>query len=329
MKNKPAVSFIIVNYNGEKFLPKLINSIQNQSSKSFEILLVDNNSSDNSVKLVCSKYPSVKVIKSSNIGYGRGCNLGAKHSRGEYLVFLNPDIYLDENYLKNILQVYQQKTLQYSETIGCLNCKISDYTSNHVSDSITDGSIIDIFGNPRQPSPTKSNDDSFHVMGTGLFIRKKIFNNIGRFNPNFFLYGEEVDLCWRLKTQGYRNIFTNDTVIYHYGGASFGNNRPYQVALMVYGAFLGAFTNYQSITLLLLFPLYFFYIILLSIALCIKNKLNLNYFFELIKQFRIFFRNLKKIIKFRNFVQNNRTKSDLKLFRDISFIPTVFTRISQ
>lgn len=329
MKNKPIVSFIIVNYDGEKFLPKLIDSILDQSIKSYEVILVDNDSKDNSVKIISLKYPSVKIIKSLNIGYGKGCNLGAKYSHGEYLVFLNPDIYLDRNYLKNILKVHQQKTLQYPETIGCLNCKISDYTPKSISDSITNGSIIDIFGNPRQPCPAKSNDDSFHVMGTGLFIKKKVFIDIGQFNPNFFLYGEEVDLCWRLKTQGYRNIFTNDTVIFHYGGASFGDNRPYQVALMVYGAFLGAITNYQSITLIFLLPLYLFYIILLFIGLSLKNKLNPKYGGELIKQFQIFFKNYSKIFKFRKFVQKNRTISDLKLLRDISFIPTIFTRISQ
>lgn len=329
MKSKPIVSFIIVNYNGEKFLPKLFDSILHQSIKSYELILVDNDSGDNSVKQISLNYPSIKIIKSSNIGYGKGCNLGAKYSHGEYLIFLNPDMYLDRNYLKNILNVYQQKTRQYPETVACLNCKISDYTPEHFSNSIVDGSIIDIFGNPRQPSPGKSNDDSFHVMGTGLFIKKKVFIDIGQFNPNFFLYGEEVDLCWRLKTQGYRNIFTNDTVIFHYGGASFGDNRPYQVALMIYGAFLGAITNYQGTTLIFLLPLYFLYIVLLFIALSIKNKFDLNYGSELIKQFHLFFKNYPKIIKFRKFVQKKRTNSDLKLLRYISLIPTVFTRISR
>lgn len=329
MKNEILISFIIVNYNGEKYLPRLIHSLQKQTNKSYEIIIIDNKSTDNSVKKIRRQFPQIQIILSANIGYGRGCNLGAQNAGGKYLVFLNPDNYLDPNYINDFVNIYRQKKLQSSEAIGCMNCKIVGYNSRISKKSIASGSIIDIFGNPRQSSSAKKNEDSFHVMGTGLFIEKKVFDRIGGFNPNFFLYGEEIDLCWRLKTQGYRNIFTDKTVLYHLGGASFGRNRPYQIALMVYGCFLGAFTNYQALTLFFLLPLYFLYLFLLFILLPLTKNFNLKYNFEFCRVFCQFIADYPEIIKFRRFVQKNRTTGDLKLLPYISFIPTIFTRISR
>lgn len=328
MKNNLLISFIIVNYNGEKYLPRLIKSILTQSNKSYEIIIVDNDSTDNSINKINQDFPTVKIISSPNIGYGRGCNLGAKSANGKYLVFINPDNYLEPNYINNFVSTYEQKKSQYSEPIGCMNCKITNYTARHPKSSITSGSIIDIFGNPRQSPSGRSNDDSFHVMGTGLFIEKRIFNRVGKFNPNFFLYGEEVDLCWRLKTQGYRNIYTDKTLLYHFGGASFGSNRPYQIALMIYGSFLGAFTNYQTLTLFFLLPLYFVYLVLLFILFPLIKKFNFKYSSELVKLFQQFIIDYPRIVSFRRFVQKNRTVNDFKLLKYVSFIPTLFTRIS-
>lgn len=325
MKHKPLISLIIVNYNGEKFLPRLIKSILSQSEQSFEIIIVDNKSTDNSVDLVKHQFPVVKIILSSNIGYGRGCNLGAKYSSGQYLIFLNPDTYLHVDYLKNFINSYQEKKLSHPH-LGCFNCQVTEFNHNPKNAAHLQGSLIDIFGNPRQTTLPDRVNDSFLVFGTGLLIEKKIFNKIGKFNPNFFLYGEEVDLCWRLKTQGYLNMVTDDALLFHLGSGSFGDDRPHQIALMLYGSFLCSLTNYQTSTLLFLLPIYAIYLILIGIFLPIFRKFNFKYTQEIIKVFSRLFIDFKNILKFRNKVQKQRRLSDWQLRKYFSFIPSIIYR---
>lgn len=326
MKNKSLASFIIVNYNGEKYLPRLIKSILSQSTKSSEIIMVDNQSTDNSVDLVKQQFPTVKIVLSSNIGYGRGCNLGAKYSSGNYLIFLNPDTYLHVDYLKNITKSYQEKKQQSSNRLGCFNCKVAEFDTNPQKAPHLQGSLIDLFGNPRQTNKPDRVNDSFLVFGTGLFIEKSIFNKIGKFNPNFFLYGEEVDLCWRLKTQGYLIMVTNDALLFHQGSGSFGDNRPHQIALMLYGSFLCSLTNYQTMSLFLLLPIYLIYLILIGILLPFTRKLNFKYTQELLKVFGGLFKNYQKIFRFRQQVQKQRCQSDWQLRKYFSLIPSIIYR---
>lgn len=324
MKKTLDASFIIVNYNGKKYLKRLIESINQQSNPSHEIIIVDNDSSDHSAEYITRSYPRIKLIKSSNIGFGRGCNLGAKSAHGEFLIFLNPDVYLTPNYLSEYLNFYHQKSRQYSDPIGCLGCPNINFNTHPKSIRTFGGGIIDIFGTPRESSDSKKIDDSFFAYGTGLFISRQAFEKAKGFTPNIFLYGEEIDLCWRLKTLGYRHLVDNHNLFYHVGGGSkFGDNRPRQIALMTYGCFLDTFTNFQTITLIFVMPLYFLYLLSIIVFLPALKNFNFKYSQEIIIAFTKFFKNYKNILKFRKFVQSHRKINDLRLFKYISPIPSI------
>jgi len=324
MKNSLDASFIIINYNGKKYLNRLIKSIQNQSNSSFEIIIVDNASTDGSVEYLSGNYPNILLLMAANVGYGQGCNLGSKFANGKFLIFLNPDVYLPKNYLKKHIHFYNIKTKQYQEPLGCLGCPTIEFNANPHDLKKAGGGIIDIFGTPSESHDQKRVEDSLFSIGTGLFIKRRIFNMVKGFNPNLFLYGEEIDLCWRLKTQGYRHLINNNNYFYHFGGGSdFGKNRPRQIALMTYGCFIDTFTNFQTITLLFILPLYFLYLSVIIISLPFIKKLNFNYSKEIFIAFKRFFLDYKKIIKFRNFVQNKRTSSDFQLSRYFSLIPSI------
>lgn len=324
MKKPFDASFIIVNYNGKKFLKRLIESIQNQINSTFEIIIVDNASTDGSVEYITKYFPKIKLIKSPNVGFGRGCNLGAKSAKGKFLVFLNPDVYLTKNYLENYLKFYHLKSLQYPEPIGCLGCPNLEFDTHPTSIRIFGGGILDIFGTPRESSDPKKIDDSVFAYGTGLFINKKVFNKVKGFTPNVFLYSEEIDLCWRLKTRGYRHLVDNNNLFYHVGGGSkFGDNRPRQIALMTYGCFLATFTNFQTITLIFVLPLYIFYLLAIIIFLPIIKNFNFNYVKEIFFAFKRFYWDFKNIVKFRNYVQNTRSVSDIQLAKYFSLIPSI------
>jgi GT2 family glycosyltransferase len=325
MKRSPDISLIIVNYNGKRFLKHLIESIRRQSLLSHETIIVDNDSSDHSAEYIAKNFPEIKLIRSANIGYGRGCNLGAKSAKGKFLIFLNPDLYLPQDCLLKILKFYRLKSSQYSQPIGCIGIHGIKFGSDPKSFPPAGGGIIDLFGTPRESHNPQYIEDSFFSMGTGLFIKNQVFKKIKGFTPNIFLYGEEIDLCWRLKTQGYRHFIDNNNYFFHLGGGSkFGDNHPRQVALMTYGCFLDSFTNFQTVTLIFILPLYFLYLLSIIIFLPILKNFNYKYSFEIIIAFQKFFRDFKNIIKFRNFVQKYRKVNDLQLARYISLIPSIF-----
>ncbi|MBP9817944.1 glycosyltransferase family 2 protein [Candidatus Shapirobacteria bacterium] len=323
---QPQISFIIINYNGAIYLPRLLKSISDQSESSHETIVVDNGSTDDSIKILSQLNHKFKLVKSTNIGYGRGCNLGASKSIGKFFVFLNPDTYLDRNYQKNILTSYNHSQKKSSLPIGCLNCIICEFDSKLPLTSSKIDSIIDIFGNPRGIPTTKPNN-SFVILGSGLFISHQVFRGIGGFNPNFFLYGEELDLCWRLVINGYRNVSVDRAYIYHLGSGSIGKQRSYQLALMTYGSFLSAFTNYQATSLIFILPVYTLYLIFLALLIPIYLNFNTEYDRHLFKLFKNFIYTFPKIYNFRYQVQKQRTKTDFEIHHYLSLIPTAVVNL--
>jgi len=322
-----SASFIIINYNGKKFLHRLLNSLFVQDNQSFEIIIIDNGSTDNSINFITKNFPSIKLIKSLNVGYGQGCNIGAKYAIGKFLFFLNPDIYLPDNFLSRNLSFYRKKNKLLNHPIGCITSIPLNFNSNPSVINYNSGGIIDIFGTPQRKSKPEIFDNSFVLLGACLTITRQLFNKIKGFNPNFFLYGEEIDLCWRLKIFGYQNLIDKNNHFFHLGGGSnFGRNRPKQVALMTYGCFIDSITNYQTITLLFLLPLYLVYLLSLLLFLPFFKNLNFNYTKELLFAFRQFLKDYNKIFKFRNFVQKNRTVTDWQLRKYISLIPSILSR---
>ena len=126
---------------------------------------------------------------------------------------------------------------------------------------------------------------------------------------------------------GYRNLIDNSNYFFHVGGGSnFGKNRPHQVALMTYGCFIDTVTNYQTISLLFILPLYLIYLASLLIFLPLFRKFNYRFSQEIVIAFSKFTRDYLSIIGFRKKVQKLRTVKDSQIHSHISLIPSVFTR---
>jgi len=320
-------SFIIINYNGKKYLSRLIRSLLSQNEKKFEIIIIDNDSKDGSVEFISRKYPSLTLIRSPNIGFGRGCNLGAKHSTGEFLIFLNPDTYVPPTFLSKYLDFYSLKSKESPKPIGCLNSRVVEYGSKTSASRNCGRGVIDIFGTPKEVADNRIVEDSFFVFGTALFISRKAFIKAHGFNPNIFLYGEEIDLCWRLVNLGYRHLVDNDNYFYHFGGGSFGDNRPYQTSLMTYGCFIASFTNYSAITLIILFPIYLLYLASLLIFVPFAKNLNFEYSIQILKTFSQFFSNHRNIFKYRKICLRTKTVNDYNLTKYLSLTPSIVSRV--
>ena len=193
------VSIIVVNYNGIKFLQPCIESLRKIKYPNFEIVIVDNHSTDGSVKFIMQQTDITISLLSQNEGLAKAQNVGARLAKGEYLFFLNNDVLVDAEILNKLVPHYFSK-------IAVLGCRMGNYDGTRELDSFIS---VDRFG---YPCGTTSN--MFYPDGA-IFISKKIFNEIGGFDEKLFLYGEDRDLCWRIHLAGYLVLPCVWAVFYH------------------------------------------------------------------------------------------------------------------
>lgn len=212
-------SVIIVNYNGARFLKNLFESLANQTFKDFEIIFVDNKSTDNSLQLLqeilSNKFPKnlrVKILKNNkNIGYCKGNNVGLKLANGKYVVFLNNDTYVSKTWLEELVKV-----METQPSIGACQSRLIKPQTGNIQ---ADGWFLDVYGWTqgiifRKNNPAVSRIP-FYVSGASMIIRKSALEKAGSFDEELF-YGD-FDLCWRLRLQGYHVAVALNSVCYHLG----------------------------------------------------------------------------------------------------------------
>lgn len=227
---KKDVSVIIVNYNTIDMTRNCINSIFALTQGiMYEVILVDNNSTDGSKELF-SKYDNINYIYlNENVGFGRANNIGIKMAKGRNVLFLNSDTKLINNAIK-LLSDY----LDSSPEIGIVGGNLYDvngkpthsylmyYPSIYFELSGAFLKLPDIirFGKNREFNYTSSYKDVLYVTGADLMIKHHIIEKYGAFNPYFFMYFEETELCYRVREAGYRIVSNPNAKIYHFQGAS-------------------------------------------------------------------------------------------------------------
>ncbi len=232
------LSVIIVNYNVKELLEQCINSIFTASADlNVEIIVVDNNSFDGSIAYMKSKFPSnpqLKLIDSPvNLGFAKANNLGAKEAKGEYLLILNPDTILQEDTLDKTLKFYKE-----NKGIGALTCKL--ILPNGQLDLACRRSfptpfvaVYRIIGLSRLFPKSKTfgkynltyldENNTYEVdaiVGAFMLIKKEIYDTVKGFDEDYFMYGEDLDLCYRIKKAGYKIFYYPETSIIHYKGES-------------------------------------------------------------------------------------------------------------
>ncbi|HYX18595.1 MAG TPA: glycosyltransferase family 2 protein [Nostoc sp.] len=225
-----SVSIIIVNYNGKQILPDCLNSIQKFIDiPNYEIIFVDNASSDSSVELVAVNYPKIHLIKQiENRGFGAGNNVGAKLASGEFLFLLNTDTVLTTNILPHLIEL-----MQADPQVGIIGPKLLNPDG---SLQISVSPALGIKGEYQARKMHRDYQNISHqdlieqkfqeiqevdiVVGAAFFIRSSLFYELGGFDENFFMYFEESDLCQRAQHQGYKIIYTPHVSLIHLKGYS-------------------------------------------------------------------------------------------------------------
>jgi len=229
------VAIVILNWNGLNHLKKFLPSVVKHSDK-HNIYVIDNNSSDNSVKYLNINYPKIKlIINSKNYGYAKGYNLGLKEIKEEVYCLLNNDVQVTEGWLTPIIEEFDN-----NKSVVIAQPKILDFNEKDKFEHAgAAGGFIDYFGYPycrgrmfntveKDKGQYDQNIDIFWASGACFFIRKEIFELINGFDENFTNHMEEIDLCWRLSNlkPNFKKRFLFKSVVYHLGGGSLNYDNP-------------------------------------------------------------------------------------------------------
>lgn len=214
------VSVIIANWNGRKWLEECLNSLFAQDFRSIEIILVDNGSTDDSVRFVSKNYPTVTIIKNKeNLGYAEANNIGFTVAKGKYILFLNNDVVVDRHFLPLLVDY-----LDKHPDVGAIQPKILvlDYPNKIqlVGSYLTLNGMLYHFGYGKDETKFNEILEIFSAVGACFLVRRELIEKIGLFDKDFFAYFEETDFCWRMWLAGYKVIFYPYSKIYHKGAAA-------------------------------------------------------------------------------------------------------------
>ena len=229
------LSIIIVNYNVKHFLHQCLKSIARAKQNiDLEIFVVDNNSVDGSINMLQTEFPEVKLIANEkNTGFAKANNQAIKKAKGEYVLLLNPDTIIEENTLHETVNF-----LQKNKEAGALGVKMIDGNGDFLpeskrslpSPSIAFYKIFGLsflfpkskkFGKYHLNYLDKEKTHEIDVISGAFFMtRKKILDEIGLLDEDFFMYGEDIDLSYRIQKHGYKNFYLPTTSIIHYKGES-------------------------------------------------------------------------------------------------------------
>lgn len=264
------VSIIFVNYKTKDLTIDAINSvIEKTEGIEYEIFVVDNASNDGSIEAIEKEFQNIHVIKSPiNGGFGYANNLAIKQTRGKYILCLNTDTLLINNAIKIIFDFMEENA-----NVGTCGGQLYNADMTHQASFgyfptlynllIRYGFFRKKYINLQFQNVEKDVDS---IIGADLFIRKLLIDKVGGFDENIFMYGEEVDLCYRIKKAGYKNIFYPNAKIIHLGSMSSDNEFAFLSTIR--GIFY--FANKHRIMSLLFLRIYF--IIKYSIAFLIYQK---------------------------------------------------------
>lgn len=267
-------SIIILTYNSEKYIDPLLNSIFafNKDEK-FEVIVVDNNSSDSTVKNAKKFGSKIKIIETGdNLGFAKGINIGAKEAKGAYLLFINPDSVWFEGTIGDLTSLYEK-----SEKIGIVGGRMIGPSAIEMSAGKFFGfwataalalGLDNVFKVRFSPSIVKKVE---FVSGGFMMIRKNLFEELKGFDENYFMYVEDMDLCFRAKKLGFTTYFTPNVGVMHESHGS--SNRSFAIKNIYKGVLFFQKMHKSAVSYFLVYLLlYLKAILLVLMGKIINNK---------------------------------------------------------
>ncbi|HSN47970.1 MAG TPA: glycosyltransferase family 2 protein [Flavobacterium sp.] len=227
------IAVVILNWNGEKLLEQFLPSIV-QYSPEADIYVADNASTDDSVSYLKAFFPTVKIIQNeSNLGFAEGYNEALKQVDSDIFALVNSDIEVTENWLKPIIETFENEP-----KTAIIQPKILDFKRREYFEYAgAAGGFIDKYGYAycrgrvfetleKDNGQYDDNREIFWASGACFFIRSSVYNELKGFDAEFFAHQEEIDLCWRAFNKGYKTRYNSKSVVYHVGGATLQQGNP-------------------------------------------------------------------------------------------------------
>jgi GT2 family glycosyltransferase len=216
------VRVIVLNWNGRSWLERCLTALRRQTLRDFEVVLVDNGSTDDSIELVRQSFPEFQVLPlAENTGFAAGNNAGARGARVPYLVFLNNDTEVDPGWLHALVDVAESDS-----SVGLVTSHIVFMDRPDLVDSAGDGYLqcggAFKIGHGQPVQNTAGVDEVFGACGAAFLIRRELFTQLGGFDEDMFMVYEDVDLSFRARLGGARCVCAHAAVVRHAGSASLG-----------------------------------------------------------------------------------------------------------
>lgn len=267
------VSIIIVNWNGLKHLPDCLASLQRQSFRDFEVVLVDNGSSDGSLAYLRQEHPWVEVVAlPENRGFAGGNNAGLVHARGELIVTLNNDTEADAGFLQALVEVADSHP-----QAGMVAARILNYFQPDRIDSLglafcRDAMSRGDFRGRRFAELSLGKVEEILIPSACVALyRRRMLEEVGFFDEEFFAYCEDSDLGLRGRLAGWRALLARDAVVYHKYSMTSGSFSPLKLYLVERNHYFVALKNFP-LPLLLLVPFFTVARYLTQAALVLQGK---------------------------------------------------------
>lgn len=232
------LSVIILNYNVRYFLEQCVLSVQKALENiDGEIIVIDNNSSDDSCAMMKELFPNVKLIENKeNLGFPKGNNIGVAQAKGEFICILNPDTVVAEDTFTKILNFVTLSAVEVPNSeIGIIGCKLIDGTGNFLPESKRGVptpwvaftkifglyKVSNLFGKYYAQHLTENQSGKVDILvGAFMVMERELYNEIGGFDENCFMYSDDIDLSYMALKKGKANYYFHETTVIHYKGES-------------------------------------------------------------------------------------------------------------
>lgn len=227
------LSVIILNYNAAAFLELCLDSVLRAvKNLDAEVIVVDNNSTDSSLQMLHFVFPQVKVIANDeNIGFSRGNNIGVQHAQGEYLCILNPDTIVGETVFDEVhafAKANPQIAFTTTQLIDGTGVFLPESKRNVPTPKIARQKILGNDSNYYSNNLEKDANGEIEVLvGAMMVCKKAVYEQLGGFDPMYFMYGEDIDLSYTALQNGYKNYYLGSQQVIHFKGESTVKDKKY------------------------------------------------------------------------------------------------------
>lgn len=334
----PVTTILIPNFDGLAHLPECLSSLLAQTEENFQIIIIDDGSSDGSVSFVKKDFPLVGIlVLEENVGFAKAVNLGIEYAirkyQPTYIAILNNDTKTDKNWLKELIRAIESEKNIAAVASNMLFYDRPDTINSQGGKFTFNGWGLDINFNKKIAKIKKYPRFVLASCWGATLIKSEAIKNIGLLDEDYYSYFEDLDWGYRTNLYGYKIIFNPDAIVYHKYGASWRNHKFKKLYLCRKNSLRTIIKNYELKNILKVFPLILFdYFICFPAACLINRKIEngrLTTLFEekypFSKRFKFLaiplaasfwnIKNLSQTLELRKKIQQKRTISDRVIFK--------------